>query len=74
MCESKHIQMRHSGWKQKESGRNQTTATMSSDYTFKDLLEGELFNSGVWHQVQEDFEGLSRLKGLLRQPEEHVLV
>lgn len=72
MCEYKRIKCDL----QKEFGGNECTQKerMSSVYILKDLLEGELFDSGVGHQVEEDLEGLSRLQGLLWQPEEHVLV
>lgn len=72
MYEYKHIKCNI-----RDENRINLVATQNEclQYTIKgDLLETELFNSGVWHQVEEDFERLSRLQGLFRQPEEHVLV
>ena len=74
MCERKETLKVTLGMKAERLWRRQTHADVSFRTCLKDLLEGELFDGGVGHQVEEDFEGFSRSQGLLRQPEEHVLV
>lgn len=65
MCDYKHIKSDIKDENRMNLEAIRTHMYVISIHFKEDLLEGELFNSGVRHQVEGDFEDFSRLQGLL---------